>query len=180
MKYLLTVTALILCLYPLPLIAAQPLSTGDKIPDNFKALDQHNNPQTLETLRGEKGTVILFVRSLDWCPYCKAQITEMNDNLQLFTEAGFKVVSVSYDNTDTLKNFAEQKSIKFHLLSDPESQVIDDFGILSKEHKPDTRFYGIPQPTIYILDKSGTITAILSEEGYKTRPPLEDILKALE
>jgi hypothetical protein len=41
------------------------LGVGQKAPD-FSARDQFGKQQTLETLRGPKGTVLLFFRSADW------------------------------------------------------------------------------------------------------------------
>ncbi|MBI5085619.1 MAG: hypothetical protein HZB13_13590 [Acidobacteria bacterium] len=38
---------------------------GQKIPA-FEAMDQNGKLQTLESLRGPKGLVLLFVRSADW------------------------------------------------------------------------------------------------------------------
>jgi hypothetical protein len=41
------------------------LAVGQKAPD-FSARDQFGKLQTLETLKGPKGTVLLFFRSADW------------------------------------------------------------------------------------------------------------------
>ena len=41
------------------------LGVGQKAPD-FSARDQFGKLQTLETLKGPKGTVLLFFRSADW------------------------------------------------------------------------------------------------------------------
>jgi hypothetical protein len=41
------------------------LDVGQKAPD-FSARDQFGKQQTLETLKGPKGTVLLFFRSADW------------------------------------------------------------------------------------------------------------------
>ncbi len=41
------------------------LAVGQKAPA-FSARDQFGAPQTLETLKGPKGTVLLFFRSADW------------------------------------------------------------------------------------------------------------------
>ena len=41
------------------------LVVGEKAPA-FSARDQFGKPQTLETLKGPKGTVLLFFRSADW------------------------------------------------------------------------------------------------------------------
>jgi hypothetical protein len=47
----------------------QPVNTGPEVGQRipaFTAIDQNGTPQTLETLRGPKGLVLLFVRSADW------------------------------------------------------------------------------------------------------------------
>jgi peroxiredoxin len=41
------------------------LEVGQKAPE-FSARDQFGGEQTLETLKGPKGTVLLFFRSADW------------------------------------------------------------------------------------------------------------------
>lgn len=45
--------------------AAIGLNVGQKAPD-FSARDQFGRQQTLETLKGPKGTVLLIFRSADW------------------------------------------------------------------------------------------------------------------
>ncbi len=40
-------------------------AVGSPIPA-FRAMDQNGREQTFETLRGEKGLVLLFFRSADW------------------------------------------------------------------------------------------------------------------
>lgn len=49
----------------LELLADIGLAVGQKAPA-FSARDQFGAQQTLETLRGAKGTVLLFFRSADW------------------------------------------------------------------------------------------------------------------
>jgi len=51
------------------LVSMEPMSiglaVGQKAPD-FSLRDQHGNIQTLDTLKGANGTVLLFFRSADW------------------------------------------------------------------------------------------------------------------
>jgi len=54
------------------------LDVGQKAPA-FSARDQFGREQTLETLKGSKGTVLLFYRSADWCPYCKGQLIQLQN-----------------------------------------------------------------------------------------------------
>jgi AhpC/TSA family len=46
------------------------LDVGQKAPA-FSARDQFGQEQTLETLQGAKGTILLFYRSADWVPIAK-------------------------------------------------------------------------------------------------------------
>jgi peroxiredoxin len=179
MKKFILILALILLTMPSALQAASPQAVGQKIPHDLSTLDQNGVSQSFDALKGESGLVVLFVRSVDWCPYCQGQIIGINDNLQEFTNAGYKVVTISYDQPETLKIFSDKRDVKFTLLSDPQSKIIKSFSILDPDQKAGTRFYGIPHPTIYVINPHGVITAILSEEGYKNRPELQDILDAL-
>lgn len=49
----------------LKLLTSFGLAVGQKAPE-FSVRDQFGRQQTLETLHGPKGTVLLFVRSADW------------------------------------------------------------------------------------------------------------------
>jgi hypothetical protein len=49
----------------LKMLAGIGLAVGQKAP-SFSARDQLGTRQTLETLKGPKGTVLLFFRSADW------------------------------------------------------------------------------------------------------------------
>lgn len=179
MKNIILAFAFALLLIPSLSYAGQSPSAGQKLPHDLSSLDQRGEQQSFETLKGKKGLVVLFIRSVDWCPYCQGQIIGINDNLQEFTNAGYNVATISYDRPETLKIFSDKRDVRFKLLSDPQSEIIRAFGILDPDQTPGTRFYGIPHPTIYVIDTRGTITSVLSEEGYKKRPGLQDVLNAL-
>ena len=40
-------------------------AVGERIPD-FETVDQNGKRQTFETLKGENGLALMFVRSADW------------------------------------------------------------------------------------------------------------------
>ena len=67
----------------------------------------------------------------------------------------------------------------FTMLSDPDSRVIRDFGILNTEIEPGTiPFYGIPFPGTYLLDEDGVVTHSFFEKSYKRRENPHTILEA--
>src|SRR5260370_40930556 len=69
--------------------AAIGLPVGQKAPA-FAARDQSGREQSNETLKGSKGTVLLFFRSADWGPFCKAQLVQLQDSKQRFEAQAIK------------------------------------------------------------------------------------------
>ncbi len=81
------------------------------------------------------------------------QLGELRDAYARFTQAGIKLYAVSYDEPDALAAFAEANSIPFPLLSDADSSVIREYGILNQEIQPnEIPFYGVPYPGTYLVD----------------------------
>jgi len=156
------------------------ISKGDKIPDTFSAQDQSGTTQTLETLSGEKGIILVFVRSVDWCPFCQRQIIDLAQNGTRITDAGYNITTLSYDSTKILAAFSKRSKIPYTMLSDPKSEIIQTFGLLNTDMQPGTRYYGIPHPAIMIIKKDGTVQDILREDGYQKRPEISQILKAIQ
>lgn len=101
---------------------------------------------------------------------------ELEQNTKEFEKLGLKVAGLSYDSRAVLKNFADRKSIHFPLLSDPDSKVIRELGILNEEVPKASPFSGIPYPGTYILDHNGVVVAKYFEEDYKQRFTAADIL----
>ena len=51
---------------------------GETVPYPIEALDQTGMAQTFDTLKGDNGLILLFNRSVDWCPYCQNQVIDWN------------------------------------------------------------------------------------------------------
>ncbi len=64
-------------------------------------------------------------------------------------------------------------------MSDPESEIIERFGILNTEIDADDHpWFGIPFPGAYVIDTEGTITAKFFESSFMLRPSAEQLLRA--
>jgi hypothetical protein len=75
-----------------------------------------------------------------------------------------------------LKNFADRQHITFPMLSDPESKIIHNFGILNETIAPGTMTYGVPYPGTYIVDRQGQVMSKYFEDDYRERVSAADIL----
>ncbi|MFK7886475.1 MAG: peroxiredoxin family protein [Gammaproteobacteria bacterium] len=154
---------------------------GSSLPAGLTASAPNGDDVSLEALGREgNGLAIAFVRSADWCPFCKRQLIELSERAADFEKRGLTLVSISYDNTDVLGGFTEQFDIGFRLLSDPESKVIDAFGIRNEDQKPGSAGEGIPHPGIMVFNSKGELTAKFAEKSYRKRPKIDDVLAAFD
>lgn len=72
-----------------------------------------------------------------------------------------------------MQAFSDEYGIEFDLLSDEDSAVIREFGILNTLIDPAgpmaERFYGIPFPGTYVVDGAGVVTEKFFNRHYATR-----------
>lgn len=155
------------------------ISVGSEV-TSFSLKDQKGENQNIQSLSGEKGFVLAFIRSADWCPYCQAQLIELNDRVQDFEERGYKLVSLSYDSVEKLSKFHNKYDTDLTLLSDPDSATIKAFGLLNEEYAEGHFAHGVPYPAIYVIGKDGFVKARYTEDGYKKRPSLDDVLNGID
>lgn len=156
-----------------------PLKVGDTVPE-FTLIDASGSLVSYASMSGEKGAILLFVRSLDWCGYCKGQVNAWNKQASAFTDLGYSVSVISYDTPAISAPFLKDQNITIPAYYDKDSEFVKAFGILNEGMEPGTRFYGIPNPHIYVINTEGTVTHLYAEEGYKTRPSIEQILGDLQ
>ena len=122
----------------------------------------------------------------------------MQDRLIELTDAGIGIAAISYDSEETLAVFADRRGITFPLLSDDESTVIKEYGILNtvvgeglgpNADNPDVvadvhryvaaevfdspqlrrMINGTPFPGTFMLDRNGRVTSRFFEEFYRER-----------
>ncbi len=174
-------------------LALAPASAGElgpkigaAIPNDLSATDAKGAARSFDNLVGPKGMALFFVRSVDWCPYCRAQALSIDASRADFEQRGLSVVFVSYDAPDKQKKFAAEKSVEVTLLSDPRSEIIDAFGLRNEKHVSG-RFAGIPHPAAFIVKPDRTIAAKLYEIDYETndksyvnRPEVGAVLTAAD
>ncbi|WP_272992321.1 MULTISPECIES: peroxiredoxin family protein [Hyphomonas] len=127
-------------------------------------------------LAGEKGTVVAFFRSADWCPYCKKQLIDLKDAAAPLGDEGWTLIGVSYDSPETLADFKAAKDLPYGLYSDTGSAAIDAFDLRNPDVPAGSRYDGIPHPAIIFISADGTVKAVMREEGYKDRPAVDAVL----
>lgn len=143
-------------------------------------VDTGGETQSFETLAGAKGTVVAFVRSADWCPFCKKQLIDLEAAAAPLAHAGWTLVAVSYDPVETLAGYKAEKGLSYELLSDEGSVAIKAFNLLNTDMKPGSRYDGIPHPAIVFIAADGKVARTLREDGYKARPAVDLVIETAE
>lgn len=149
---------------------------GSEIPHKLTLKASSNKAANFEKLTGEKGLVIFFIRSADWCPFCQTQLIDINNSYKEITKKGYKAVAISYDSVEKLKSFKEKHEISFALLSDPKSESIKAFGVLNDEHKKGSDFFGVAKPITLITDAQGIVQQKYFAKEYQVRPNLDNVI----
>lgn len=160
---------------------------GETIPHDLSLATAEGDKKNFDSLTGEKGMALFFIRSVDWCPYCQAQAIEVDGRTEEFQDRGLKVVFLSYDPPEEQQAFIKRRKIKSVLLSDIESEVIKEFGLLNENYEAGSRGYGVPHPAVFIVSNDREVAAKLYEsdflsndKSYRNRPAVDLILETVD
>lgn len=154
---------------------------GDRAPVDLELTNAGGETASVVSLADEKGIVLVFTRSVDWCPFCQAQLKGLNAIAEDVANAGYTLAGVSYDPTTSLAAFANEQNIEYTLLSDEGSKLIDAFAIRDAQYAdPESLAYGVPYASIFILDKDGVVRAKSVSADYKVRPTSDEIMQLIE
>jgi peroxiredoxin len=151
---------------------------GQTVPD-FRLQDAQGKTWTRDSIMGPNGAMLVFSRSVDWCPYCKSQVIELQSRLGALKAQGLGLAVITYDSPAIMADFSRRRGITFPLLSDPGSQTIKGYGILNTTVAAGTSNYGIPFPGTFLIDRTGTVTSRFFEEAYQERNTVSTIMIAL-
>ena len=112
-----------------------------------------------------KKTVLYFYPK-DNTPGCTAQACNLNENLEALQAKGFQVVGVSIDSNASHTKFKAKYNLAFPLLSDPEHQLAEAFGVWVEKSMYGKQYMGVARTT-FILDEKGIITDIIEKVDTK-------------
>ena len=146
------------------------LKLGDKMP-SFEVVDQDGNKITSSELKGKK-TIIYFYPK-DNTPGCTAEACNLRDNYEALVAQGYNVIGVSKDSAASHRKFADKFSLPFTLLSDPSTQMLQDFGAWGEKKMCGKTCVGTLRKT-FIFNEEGILEKII--EKVDTKNHTEQIL----
>ena len=139
------------------------LNIGDKMP-YFEVMDQNGNKVASTEFIGKK-TIIYFYPK-DNTSGCTAEACNLRDNYAALTAKGYNVVGVSKDSVASHKKFAEKYELPFTLLSDPSTQMLQDFGAWGEKKMCGKVSIGTLRKT-FVIDENGIVVQIIDKVDTK-------------
>jgi len=133
------------------------LEVGMKAPD-FTLLDKRGNSVSLSDFQGKK--VVLYFYPKDSTPGCTRQACAFAQNHSNFEEKNVVVIGVSKDSVASHLKFAEKYELPFVLLSDPELQAIQAYGVWQEKKLYGKVSMGVVRST-YLIDEQGVIEKVM-------------------
>ena len=133
------------------------LEVGTKAPE-FTLPDKDGNNVSLSDFRGKK--VVLYFYPKDNTPGCTRQACAFAGAYSQFEALGAVVIGVSRDSQASHQRFAEKTSLPFILLSDPERQAIEAYGVWQEKKNYGKVSMGVVRST-YIIDENGVIEKVM-------------------
>ena len=172
--------------------AVSPLGVGDRAPAaTLRDLDGRN--VNLADRYRAQPTVLVFYRG-GWCPYCTRHLAELalvEDDLR---ELGYRIIAVSPDRPEKLRDSLDDTELGYELLSDSRVVLASAFGVAFRLDDGTVRQYSgfgidltdasgeshqvLPVPAVFIIDQGGIIRYTHHDANYRERLSGSELLEA--
>ena len=133
------------------------LEVGTKAPD-FTLKNQEGQEVSLSQFAGKR--VVLYFYPRDNTPGCTRQACGFAQNYAGFTQRDVVVIGISKDSVASHLKFAQKYELPFVLLSDPDLQAIQAYGVWQEKKLYGKVSMGVVRPT-YIIDPQGVIEKVM-------------------
>ena len=133
------------------------LETGMKAP-GFTLSDKDGNTVSLSDFVGKK--VVLYFYPKDNTPGCTRQACAFAAAYEGFKAKDVVVIGISKDSVASHLKFAQKHDLPFILLSDPELQAIQAYGVWQEKKLYGKVSMGVVRTT-FIIDEQGNIEKVM-------------------
>ena len=149
------------------------LEVGTKAPD-FTLQDKNGSLVSLSDFQGKK--VVLYFYPKDNTPGCTRQAVAFAAAYEDFKSRDVVVIGISKDSAASHLKFAQKYDLPFILLSDPELQAIQAYGVWQEKKLYGKVSMGVVRST-YLINEDGIIEKVMPKVKPDTNA--EEILSYL-
>ena len=133
------------------------LEIGMKAPE-FTLSDKDGNVVSLSDFLGKK--IVLYFYPKDNTPGCTRQACAFAAAYEGFKAKDVAVIGISRDSVASHLKFAQKHELPFVLLSDPELQAIQAYGVWQEKKLYGKVSMGVVRST-YLIDEQGVIEKVM-------------------
>lgn len=133
------------------------LEVGSKAPD-FTLKNQEGQEVSLSQFAGKR--VVLYFYPRDNTPGCTKQACGFAQNYGGFAQRDVVVIGISKDSVASHLKFAQKYELPFVLLSDPDLEAIQAYGVWQEKKLYGKVSMGVVRTT-YVIDPQGVIEKVM-------------------
>ncbi|ACK72649.1 alkyl hydroperoxide reductase/ Thiol specific antioxidant/ Mal allergen [Gloeothece citriformis PCC 7424] len=147
---------------------------GEKVP-NFTGKNQEGILVSLADFSSH--WLVLYFYPKDNTPGCTTEAIDFSQFLGEFTALGAKILGVSPDSEKSHGKFIEKHNLSIQLLSDPDHQVAEAYGVWGLKKFMGKEYMGIIRST-FLIDPDGKL--VYTWPNVRVKGHAEAVLKKLE
>lgn len=130
----------------------------------FTAINQEGKSTSFQDLNSQ--WLVLYFYPKDNTPGCTTEAIEFTQHLPQFQQLNTQVVGISPDSIASHRKFITKHNLEIILLSDPDHQIAEDYGVWQLKKFMGKEYMGIIRST-FLIDPSGKIAQIWSNVRVK-------------
>lgn len=165
-----------------------PVYPGEQAPTLELSTVDGSTVKLAEVAKDYDFTMLVFYRG-SWCPICKGQVKEIEENFEKLAEANIKVIAISMDGKDGAVKFAQgvgaalatpTESIKTTVAYGLTKEEAQEWGLFlspGREGTAEPAVFG--EPATFVIKPDNTVYLINKQSAPFCRPSLEQLMGGL-
>jgi len=150
------------------------VQVGQAVPD-IELAASNGETVKLSQFRGKK--VVLYFYPKDQTPGCTQEACDFRDAHLNFGAADTVIIGVSPDSVKSHQKFIEKQNLPFLLLSDPDKELAQAFGVWQEKNMYGRKTMGIVRST-FLIDREGKLAK--EWRNVKVKGHIAEVLEAAE
>ncbi|SDO66189.1 peroxiredoxin Q/BCP [Paenibacillus sp. yr247] len=153
----------------------QDTESGKRLAPTFTLPASNGRNVSLQDYKGKK--LVIYFYPQDNTPTCTQESCDFRDYTGKFAELGVEVIGISPDEIKAHGKFIAKYELPFLLLSDPDHQVAEKFGVWALKKLYGREYMGIVRST-FLIDEEGYIVKEWSKVRVKNH--VQSVLDAVK
>ncbi|MCR8635701.1 thioredoxin-dependent thiol peroxidase [Paenibacillus radicis (ex Xue et al. 2023)] len=147
----------------------------DKVVPDFTLLASSGQEVSLQQYRGKR--LVIYFYPADMTPSCTQEACDFRDYNGQFAQLNAEVIGISPDDLKKHDKFITKCELPFLLLSDPDHQVCELFGIWQLKKLYGKEYMGVVRST-FLIDENGKL--VKEWRKVRVKNHVAEVLQALK